>query len=132
MLGLIPAVEDKPSRDLFEVSLGSMALGIALNQLRQQGQDNPLLSPDTQSRLLATVRETGRLIAGRPDIEVERLLDRLRALGDELDSLHSSVHAHLWSVFRMRVALLIVVSFLERHRSHFESSAPEGEPRLAH
>ena len=132
MLGLLPAVEDKPSRDLFEVSLGSMALGIALNQLRQQGQDNPLLSPDTQSRLLATVRETGRLIAGRPDIEVERLLDRLRALGDELDSLHSSVHAHLWSVFRMRVALLIVVSFLERHRSHFESSAPEGEPRLAH
>ena len=50
MLGLLPAIQDKPSRDLFEVSLGCMALGIALNQLRQQGQNNALLSPQMQSR----------------------------------------------------------------------------------
>jgi uncharacterized membrane protein YccC len=132
MLGLLPAIEDTSARDLFEVSLGSMALGIALNQLRQQAQNNSLLSPDTQSRVLATVRETGRLVAARPDIEVDSLLDKLRALGDELDALHSSVHEHLWSVFRMRVALLIVVSFLERHRGHFESPQPQGAPALAH
>ncbi|MNL22597.1 Fusaric acid resistance protein family protein [compost metagenome] len=132
MLGLLPAIEDTSARDLFEVSLGSMALGIALNQLRQQTQNNSLLSPDTQSRVLATVRETGRLVAARPDTEVDGLLDKLRALGDELDALHSSVHEHLWSVFRMRVALLIVVSFLERHRGHFESPQPQGAPALAH
>lgn len=132
MLGLLPAIEDTSARDLFEVSLGSMALGIALNQLRQQAQNNSLLSPDTQSRVLATVRETGRLVAARPDTEVDGLLDKLRALGDELDALHSSVHEHLWSVFRMRVALLIVVSFLERHRGHFESPQPQGAPALAH
>lgn len=132
MLGLLPAIEDTSARDLFEVSLGSMALGIALNQLRQQTQNNSLLSPDTQSCVLATVRETGRLVAARPDTEVDGLLDKLRALGDELDALHSSVHEHLWSVFRMRVALLIVVSFLERHRGHFESPQPQGAPALAH
>ncbi|KAB0487820.1 Uncharacterized membrane protein YccC [Pseudomonas reinekei] len=132
MLGLLPAIEDTSARDLFEVSLGSMALGIALNQLRQQAQNNSLLSPDTQSRVLATVRETGRFVAARPGIEVDSLLDKLRALGDELDALHSSVHEHLWSVFRMRVALLIVVSFLERHRGHFEPAQSQGVPALAH
>jgi hypothetical protein len=132
MLGLLPAIQDKPSRDLFDVSLGCMALGIALNQLRQQTQNNTLLNPQMQSRLFATVREIGRLVAGRPDIEVDRVLDRLHALGDELDALHSSVHEHLWSVFRMRVALLIVVSFLERHRRHFESVNLQGVPALAH
>jgi hypothetical protein len=132
MLGLLPAIQDKPSRDLFDVSLGCMALGIALNQLRQQAQNNTLLNPQMQSRLFATVREIGRLVAGRPDIEVDRVLDRLHALGDELDALHSSVHEHLWSVFRMRVALLIVVSFLERHRRHFESVNLQGVPALAH
>jgi energy-converting hydrogenase Eha subunit F len=60
------------------------------------------------------------------------VIDSLHALGDELDALHSSVHEHLWSVFRMRVALLIVVSFLERHRRHFEPLAPQGVPALAH
>jgi hypothetical protein len=109
-----------------------MALGIALNQLRQQGQNNELLSNEMQSRLFATVRETGRLVAGRPDIEVDRVLDSLHDLGDELDALHSSVHEHLWSVFRMRVALLIVVSFLERHRGHFEPATLQGVPELAH
>jgi uncharacterized membrane protein YccC len=132
MLGLLPAIEDSSSRELFEVSLGSMALGIALNQLRQQGQNNVLLNPQTQERLFATVRETGRLVAGRANIDVDRVLGSLHSLGDELDALHSSVHEHLWSVFRMRVALLIVVSFLERHRGHFESTAPQGEPTLAH
>ncbi|TWC52034.1 putative membrane protein YccC [Pseudomonas sp. SJZ080] len=133
MLGLLPSIEDKPSRELFDVSLGCMALGIALNQLRQQGQNNALLSPEVQSRLFATVRETGRLVAGRADAEVDRVLDSLHALGDELDALHSGVHEHLWSVFRMRVALLIVVSFLERHRGHFEPEAPKvGVPAIAH
>lgn len=132
MLGLLPAIQDKPSRDLFQVSLGCLALGIALTQLRQQAQNNALLSPQTQTRLFATVRETARLVAGRPDIEVDRVLDSLHTLGDELDTLHSSVHEHLWSVFRMRVALLIVVSFLERHRGHFESTTLQGVPALAH
>jgi len=132
MLGLLPATEDKQSRDLFEVSLGCMALGIALNQLRQQGQNNTLLSPETQRRLFATVRDTGRLVAGRPGTEPGLVIDGLHALGDELDTLHSSVHEHLWSVFRMRVALLIVVSFLERHRGYFQPETTEGVPALAH
>lgn len=132
MLGLLPAIQDKPARDLFEVSLGCLALGIALNQLRQQGQDNVLLSPQTQTRLFATVQEVGRLVAGRPNIEVDHVLDSLHALGDELDALHCSVHEHLWSVFRMRVALLIVVSFLERHRGHFEPVTLQGVPALDH
>ena len=132
MLGLLPATQDQGSRDVFEVSLGCMALGIALNQLRQQGQGNALLTPAVQSQVFATVRETGRLVAGRPGIQVGHVIDSLHALGDELDALHSSVHEHLWSVFRMRVALLIVVSFLERHRHHFEPLAPQGVPALAH
>jgi uncharacterized membrane protein YccC len=132
MLGLLPAIQDKPTKDLFEVSLGCMALGIALNQLRQQGQGNALLSAETQGRLSATVRETGRLVAGRPGIEVDRVLDSLHGLGDELDALHCSVHEQLWSVFRMRVALLIVVSFLQRHRAHFEPEPMPGVPELAH
>jgi uncharacterized membrane protein YccC len=132
MLGLLPATQDQPSRDLFDVSLGCMALGIALNQLRQQGQNNVLLSLPTQERVLATVRQTGRLVAGRTDIDVDRVLDSLHALGDELDALHCSAHEHLWSVFRMRVALLIVVSFLQRHRRHFESATLQGAPAIAH
>ncbi|WP_392888595.1 FUSC family protein [Pseudomonas migulae] len=133
MLGLLPSIQDKPARDLFDVSLGCMALGIALNQLRQQGQNNPLLSPDMQNRLFATVRDTGRLVAGRAGIDKDRVLASLHVLGDELDALHCSVHEQLWSVFRMRVALLIVVSFLERHRGHFEPPIPtEGVPALAH
>jgi uncharacterized membrane protein YccC len=133
MLGLLPSIQDKPARDLFDVSLGCMALGIALNQLRQQGQNNPLLSPDMQNRLFATVRDTGRLVAGRAGIDMDRVLASLHVLGDELDALHCSVHEQLWSVFRMRVALLIVVSFLERHRGHFEPAIPtEGVPALAH
>ena len=43
MLGLLPSIQDKPARDLFDVSLGCMALGIALNQLRQQGQNKQII-----------------------------------------------------------------------------------------
>jgi uncharacterized membrane protein YccC len=132
MLGLLPAIQDEKARELFQVSLGTLALGIALSQLRQQAQSNALLSPPTQTRLLDTVRETGRLVAGRAGIEVDSVLQSLHALGDELDTLHSSVHDQLWSVFRMRVALLIVVSFLERHRHHFEAAPLQGVPALAH
>lgn len=132
MLGLLPAIEDRQSRELFEVGLGCMALGVALNQLRQQGQDNSLLSDDQQNRLLSAVRETGRLIARRTGIDVEQLLSHLRTLGDELDDLHLDVHEHLWSVFRMRVSLLIVVAFLQRYRDYFETADPEGVPALAH
>jgi uncharacterized membrane protein YccC len=132
MLGLLPATQDAQSRELFQVSLGSMALGIALNQLRQQGQGNALLSEALKTRLFAAVRETGRLVAGRPGAEPAPVLEHLRALGDELDALHASVHEHLWSVFRMRVALLIVVSFVERYRGYFEPGSTEGEPALAH
>jgi hypothetical protein len=132
MLGLLPAIQDPSARDLFNVSLGGMALGTALNQLRQQGQNNPLLRADMQSRLFAAVGETGRLVAGRPDVDVDRVLDSLHALGDELDALHCSVHEQLWSVFRMRVALLIAVAFLERYRDHFRPATPQGVPELAH
>jgi hypothetical protein len=132
MLGLLPATNDKQSSELFEVSLGCMALGVALNQLRQQGRSNTLLSTEQQNRLLDAVRETGRLIAGRPGIDLEQLLGNLRVLGDEMDDLHLDVHEHLWSVFRMRVALLIVVSFLERHRKYFQPAETEGVPALAH
>nr|WP_314533142.1 FUSC family protein [uncultured Pseudomonas sp.] len=132
MLGLLPAASDKSSRALFEFSLGCMALGVALNQLRQQGQGNPLLSDEVQRRLLATVRETGRLVAGRQGIEVAAVLGRLHHLGDYLDTLHSGAHQHLWSVFRMRVALLIVVSFLERHQAHFQTVDVDGVADFAH
>ena len=132
MLGLLPATQDSQSRDLFQVSLGCMALGIALNQLRQQGQNNDLLSAQVKTRLFATVRETGRLVAGRPGVAPGQVLENLRTLGDELDGLHASVHEHLWSVFRMRVALLIVVSFVERYRGFFEPGSVEGVTALAH
>ena len=132
MLGLLPAINDRRSSELFEVSLGCMALGVALNQLRQQGQGNTLLSTDQENRLLAAVRETGRLVAGRPGIELERLLGQLRVLGDELDDLHGDVHERLWSVFRMRVALLIVVAFLQRNGGYFKTPDVEGVPALAH
>lgn len=132
MLGLLPAINDRRTGDLFEVSLGCMALGVALNQLRQQGQSNTLLTTEQQNRLLAAVRETGRLIARRPGVDLERLLANLRVLGDEMDDLHIVVHEHLWSVFRMRVALLIVVSFVQRYRDYFQSAGAEGVPALAH
>lgn len=91
-----------------------------------------MLSTDQQNRLLAAVRETGRLIAGRPGVDLEHLLGNLRSLGDEMDDLHLDVHEQLWSVFRMRVSLLIVVSFLQRYRDYFQLADMEGVPALAH
>ena len=90
------------------------------------------MSADLQSRLFSTVRDTGRLVAGRPGVEVAQVLDSLHTLGDELDALHTDVNERLWSVFRMRVALLIVVSFVERYRGYFQPAGLEGEPVLAH
>ena len=132
MLGLLPATSDKSSGELFQVSLGCMALGVALNQLRQQGQGNTLLSSEQQRRLLAAVRDCGRWVAGRPGGDINRLLGDLHTLGDELDDLHLEVHEHLWSVFRMRVALLIVESFIQRYREYFQPVDEAGVPALAH
>lgn len=132
MLGLLPAISDRRTCELFEVSLGCMALGVALNQLRQQAQGNTLLSTEQQNRLLVAVRETARLIAGRSGIDLVSLLGRLGDLGDEMDDLHLDVHEQLWSVFRMRVSLLIVVAFLRRYRDYFQPAEPEGVPALAH
>jgi hypothetical protein len=78
------------------------------------------------------LRKTGRLVAGRDDVQLAALLATLHQLGDELDELHATSHEHLWSVFRMRVALLIVVSFLERHGEYLQPQGLEGEPQLAH
>jgi uncharacterized membrane protein YccC len=132
MLGLLPATSDKQSGELFQVSLGCMALGVALNQLRQQGQGNTLLSSEQQQRLLAAVRDCARWAAGRPGTDADRLLGELRVLGDELDDLHLMVHEHLWSVFRMRVALLIVESFVRRYHQYFQPVVATGVPALAH
>jgi hypothetical protein len=90
------------------------------------------LSADVQNRLLATVQDTGRLLAGQPGLALDPVLSALRNLGDHMDTLHAGVHEHLWTVFRMRVALLIVVSFLERHREHFQPVDPEGVADFAH
>jgi hypothetical protein len=49
-----------------------------------------------------------------------------------MDDLHLDVHEQLWSVFRMRVSLLIVVSFLQRYRGYFQPADTEGVPALAH
>ncbi|NNA67753.1 FUSC family protein [Pseudomonas gessardii] len=134
MLGLLPAANDQRSNALFEVSLACMALGIALNQLKQQGQDNALLMPATKARLQAILEQSGRYVAGRPGVDVQALTTSLRQLGDELDQLHASAlpsgHGQLWSVFRIRVALLIVASFLERYREFLEP-VEEGVPALA-
>jgi uncharacterized membrane protein YccC len=132
MLGLLPATSDKSSGELFQVSLGCMALGVALNQLRQQGQGNTLLSSEQQQRLLTAVRDCGRWVAGRPGIDLNRLLGDLHTLGDEMDDLHLVVHEQLWSVFRMRVALLIVESFIQRYREYFQPVDTVGAPALAH
>ncbi|MBV4474897.1 FUSC family protein [Pseudomonas botevensis] len=132
MLGLLPAANDRAMQQLYEVSLGCVALGVAMHQLRQQVQNNRLLSDTFSQTLLAALRQTGRFVAGRPDAPLSPLLATLHALGDELDDLHVASHEHLWSVFRMRVALLIVVSFLERHGEHLQQTTPEGVPALAH
>ncbi|WP_095147706.1 FUSC family protein [Pseudomonas sp. Irchel s3a18] len=135
MLGLLPAANDPRSHELYEVSLACMSLGVALNQLKQQGQDTALLSPQANERLQSILRQTGRYIADRPGIDLDQLVDELRALGEELDQLHAgeraSGHVQLWSVFRIRVALLIVASFIERYRELLQPS-DMGVPVLAH
>ncbi|MDL5592291.1 FUSC family protein [Bacillus subtilis] len=132
MLGLLPAANDPDMQRRYEISLACVALGVAIHQLRQQVQGNALLTDSFGRQLMDALRHTGRFVAGRPDVNLPALLTTLHALGDELDELHASTHEHLWSVFRMRVALLIVVSFLERHGEYLQHNAPEGEPVLAH
>ncbi|WP_432219601.1 FUSC family protein [Pseudomonas kribbensis] len=132
MLGLLPAANDPDMQRRYEISLACVALGVAIHQLRQQVQGNALLTDTFGRQLMDALRQTGRFVAGRPDVYLPALLTTLHALGDELDELHAATHEHLWSVFRMRVALLIVVSFLERHGEYLQPNAPEGEPVLAH
>lgn len=132
MLGLLPAANDPDMQRRYEISLACVALGVAIHQLRQQVQGNALLTDAFGRQLMVALRQTGRFVAGRPDVHLPALLTTLHALGDELDDLHAATHEHLWSVFRMRVALLIVVSFLERHGEYLQHNAPEGEPVLAH
>ena len=132
MLGLLPAADDPDMQRRYEISLACVAVGVAIHQLRQQMQNNALISDAFSQRLTTALRQTGRFVAGRADTDLKPLLTTLHALGDELDDLHAATHEHLWSVFRMRVALLIVVSFLERHGEYLQHNTPEGEPSLAH
>lgn len=131
MLGLLPAANDRAMQALYETSLACVAAGVAMHQLRQQAQGNTLLSEAFNRRLMTAVRQAGRFVVGRPDVQLKPLRVELHALGDELDDLHVASHEHVWSVFRMRVALLIVVSFLERHGERLQHPVPEGEPVLA-
>lgn len=134
MLGLLSAANNQRSNTLFEVSLGCMALGVALNQLKQQGQSNELLTVEVKARLQSILDRSGRYVAGGFGVDVRALTADMRRMGDELDQLHStestSAHEQLWSVFRIRVALLIVTSFIERYREFLEP-AEEGVPALA-
>ena len=132
MLGLLPAANDPDMQRRYEISLACVALGVAIHQLRQQVQGNALLTDAFGQQLMGALRQTGRFVAGRPDVHLPALLTALHVLGDQLDDLHAATHEHLWSVFRMRVALLIVVSFLERHGEYLQHNVPEGVPALAH
>ncbi|AZD02687.1 FUSC family protein [Pseudomonas chlororaphis] len=135
MLGLLPAAGDRVSAERFETSLACMTLGVAMNQLKQQSLDNPWLSGAANADLQQLLRRVGRYVAGRPGLDVDPLLARLRELGDHLDQLHADdrpqAHEQLWSVFRMRVSLLIVGAFLERYRPMLQPTET-GEPALAH
>ncbi|MGR6736108.1 FUSC family protein [Pseudomonas chlororaphis] len=135
MLGLLPAAGDRASAERFETSLACMTLGVAMNQLKQQSLDNPWLSSATNADLQQLLRRIGRYVAGRSALEVDELLARLRELGDYLDQLHTDdrpqAHEQLWSVFRMRVSLLIVGAFLERYSPMLQPTET-GEPALAH
>jgi len=135
ILGLLPATQDARSKALFEVNLACMALGVALRQLQEQSQANLLLADDTRARLAHVLRNTGRYVAGRTQGQLSVLLDTLQTLGEELDALHNEqFHAapeQLRSLFRIRVALLVIGGFL-RHYSTYLDPAAEGEPALAH
>ncbi|MGE7955531.1 FUSC family protein [Pseudomonas sp. NPDC089530] len=136
MLGLLPAVAgDRASGERFETSLACMTLGVAMHQLKQQSLDNPWLSPEGNASLQQLLRRVGRYVAGRGGLEASELLAQLRALGDHLDTLHGDdrpqAHEQLWSVFRMRVSLLIVGAFLERYGPMLHPTET-GDPALAH
>ncbi|MEG1040300.1 MAG: FUSC family protein [Pseudomonas sp.] len=135
ILGLLPATQDARSKALFEVNLACMALGVALRQLQEQNRANLLLSASTRERLEQVLRSTGRYVAGRTQGQLPTLLDTLQTLGEELDALHSAqfqaAPEQLRSLFRIRVALLVIAGFL-RHYSAYLDPAAEGAPVLAH
>ncbi|MNZ41524.1 Fusaric acid resistance protein family protein [compost metagenome] len=135
IIGLLPATQDARSKGLFEVNLACMALGVALRQLQEQGRANLLLTESTRTRLEQVLRDTGRYVAGRTRGQLTVLLDTLQALGEELDALHSEQFAaaaeQLRSLFRIRVALLVIAGFLRHYNSYLDPAA-EGEPALAH
>ncbi|MCB2255183.1 FUSC family protein [Pseudomonas chlororaphis] len=136
MLGLLPAVAgDRASSERFETSLACMTLGVAMHQLRQQSQDNPWLSSAGNADLQQLLRRIGRYVAGRGALQVGDLLARLRELGEHLDTLQADDQAQareqLWSLFRMRVSLLIVAAFLERYHPMLQPTET-GDPALAH
>ncbi|WP_449433239.1 FUSC family protein [Pseudomonas putida] len=134
MLGLLPAANNPRSSQLYEASLACMALGVALNQLKQQSRGNALLNPQLEQRLQSIVRQAGRYVANPSGVDVQELTDQLGLLGTELDHVHAGEqapgHEHLRSVFRIRVALLIVAAFIERYHDVFQPSDP-GVPALA-
>lgn len=135
ILGLLPAAQDARSKALFEVNLACMSLGVALRQLQEQGRANRLVADSTRERLEQVLRNTGRYVAGRTQVQLPALLDTLQALGEELDALHgerfTAPAEQLRSLFRIRVALLVIAGFL-RHYSTYLDPAGEGEPALAH
>ncbi|MFY9962478.1 FUSC family protein [Pseudomonas sp.] len=135
ILGLLPATQDARSKALFEVNLACMALGVALRQLQEQSRDNPLIAAPTRVQLEQVLRDTGRYVAGRAQLPLAALLDTLQTLGEVLDALHSEQFEapaeQLRSLFRIRVALLVIAGFL-RHYSTYLDPAAEGAPALAH
>ncbi|MNN79481.1 hypothetical protein D3C81_1961320 [compost metagenome] len=112
-----------------------MALGVALRQLQEQSRDNPLIAAQTRVQLEQVLRDTGRYVAGRTQVHLALLLDTLQALGEALDAVHSEQFdapaEDLRSLFRIRVALLVIAGFL-RHYSGYLDPAAEGAPALAH
>ncbi|MNJ72475.1 hypothetical protein D3C77_691300 [compost metagenome] len=108
---------------------------MALRQLQEQSRDNPLIAASTRVQLEQVLRDTGRYVAGRTQVHLALLLDTLQALGEALDAVHSEQFdapaEDLRSLFRIRVALLVIAGFL-RHYSGYLDPAAEGEPALAH
>ncbi|SDH90728.1 FUSC family protein [Pseudomonas abietaniphila] len=124
MLGLLPATDDQRSTALFDASLACMALGVAVSQLMQQSKSGALLTAETQAQLQSILNQTGRYVEGLPGVDRLALTIDLRNLGDFLDHLQASewtsAPEQLWRVFRIRVALLIVASFIERYYELFD------------
>jgi hypothetical protein len=134
MLGLLPASDDQRSTTLLEVSLACMALGVAVSQLIQQSRSGALLTAETQAQLQSILTRTGRYVEGLPGVDRLALMIDLRSLGDFLDQPQASEWSSgpaLWRVFRLRVALLIVASFIEHYYESFELTK-DGVTALAH